>query len=158
MTKNKPLTTKPLFNLRVTLKPPHDVGTNYAGHRLIFDIADGVFEGDRLNGTLIPSGGDWLVRHPNGSFTLDVRICLKTDDGALIYMAYKGRWVMTPEIAAKVLNPDTCTEVDKDEYYQRNLIMFETSAEKYLWLNDIVAVSQGERTPVGISYYVCEVC
>jgi len=157
MTK-KPLSTEPLFNLQVTLKPPHDIGTSYAGRRLIFDIDCGTFEGDRLKGTLIPSGGDWLVRHPDGSFTLDVRICLKTDDDALIYMAYKGRWVMSPEVAAKVLNPATCTEIDKDDYYQRNLIMFETSSDKYRWLNDIVAISQGERTPVGINYYVSEVC
>lgn len=154
----KALTTEPLFNMHVTLKPPHDVGASHVGHRLIFDVASGYFEGERLKGTLKPSGGDWLLRHPDGSFTLDVRVCLETDDGALIYMSYKGRWVMTPEMAAKVLNPATCTEVDKDDYYQRNLIMFETAAKDYLWLNNIVAVSQGERTPAGISYYVSEVC
>ena len=153
----QPLTTKPLFDMHVTLKDPLNVGPSYAGHRLIFDVESGYFEGDRLNGTLKPSGGDWLMRHPDGSFTLDVRVCLETDDGALIYMAYRGRWVIPENIAPKLLSTETCAEVDKDEYYLRTLIMFETSAKQYQWLNDIVAVSQGQRTPVGISYYVMEV-
>lgn len=152
------LSTKPLFDMHVTLKQPLNIGKHYAGHRMIFDVESGYFEGGRLSGRMRPSGGDWLLRHPDGSFTLDVRVCLETDEEALIYMFYRGRWAMSPDIAAKVLNPATCAEVDKDAYYLRNLIMFETSARKYQWLNDIVAVSQGEITPVGISYYVSEVC
>lgn len=156
--KNEPLSSKPLFDMHVTLQQPHVIGDNHNGRRLIFDVKSGYFEGDRLNGQMRPSGGDWLVRHPNNSFTLDVRACLETEDNALIYMSYKGRWVMSPEIADKVLNPETCATVDKNSYYLRNLIMFETSSKKHEWLNDIVAISQGEITPVGISYYVAEVC
>jgi len=156
--KNEPLSTKPLFDMHVTLNPPHDIGKHYNGRRMIFDVKGGYIEGERINGTMKPSGGDWLTQHSDDSFTLDVRVCLETDDKALIYMFYKGRWVMSPEISRKVLNPKTCATVDKNAYYLRNLIMFETSAEEYKWLNNIVAVSQGEITPEGISYYVSEVC
>ena len=86
----KPLTTKPLFDMHVTLKPPHNIGGNYNGHRLIYDVESGYFNGDRLTGTMKPSGGDWLIRHADGSFTLDVRACLETDDNALIYMPIRG--------------------------------------------------------------------
>lgn len=151
------LKTQPLFDMHVTLKEPLNIGSTYAGHRIIFDVDSGFFKGDRLNGILKPSGGDWLMLHPDGSFTLDVRVCLETGDGALIYMNYKGRWIIPENLQQKVLSADTCGDVDKDEYYLRSLIMFETSDARYKWLNELVAVSQGYRTPVGISYNVMAV-
>lgn len=153
----QPLKTQPLFEMHVNLAAPLNVGSTYAGHRIIFDVQSGTFSGDKLNGTLKPSGGDWLMKHPDGSFTLDVRVCLETEDGALIYMNYKGRWIIPDELKRRVMSPETCASVDKDEYYQRNLIMFETSDSRYRWLNDIVGVSQGYRTPQGISYNVMAV-
>lgn len=152
-----PLKTQALFEMHVTLKAPLNVGRSHAGHRIIFDVESGYFEGDKLNGTLKASGGDWLMRHPDGSYTLDVRVCLETQDGALIYMHYKGRWVIPADLHKKVMSVETCEEVDMDDYYLRNSIMFETAAPQYKWLNDIVAVSQGYRTPQGISYNVFEV-
>jgi len=149
--------TEPLFDMHVVLKQPLNIGQSYIGHRMIFDVESGIFEGQKLNGTLKQSGGDWLILHPDGTYTLDVRACLETNDGALIYMNYKGRWVVPDHLHQKVMSADTCEEVDKSEYYQRNLIMFETSDTHYKWLNDLVAVSQGYRTKVGISYNVMAV-
>ena len=155
--KTQALKTQPIFDMHVTLKAPLNIGASYAGQRIIFDVQSGFFEGEKLNGTLKPSGGDWLMRHPDGSYTLDVRVCLETNDGALIYMHYKGRWIIPVHLQKKVMSAHTCNEVDKDEYYQRNLILFETSDARYQWLNELVAVSQGYRTPVGISYNVMAV-
>ena len=152
-----PLNTKPLFEMHVTLKEPLNIGLTYAGHRIIFDVESGFFKGERLNGILRPSGGDWLMLHSDGSYTLDVRVCLETDDGALIYMNYRGRWVIPSHLQQKVLSASISEQVDKDEYYLRTLIMFETSDKRYRWLNDLVAVSQGYRTPKGISYNVMAV-
>ena len=152
-----PLKTQGLFEMHVTLKAPLNVGSSHVGQRLIFDVQSGYFEGQKLKGTLKPSGGDWLLRHPDGSFTLDVRVCLETDDGALIYMSYKGRWVIPDALQAQVLSANTSEQVDKDAYYLRNLIMFETAAPQYQYLNNMVAISQGYRTPQGISYNVFEV-
>ncbi len=149
--------TQPLFSMHVTLKEPLNIGSSYAGHRIIFDVESGYFEGDKLRGALKPSGGDWLMLHSDGSYTLDVRVCLETDDGALIYMNYKGRWVIPNHLKRKVLRKDTCETVEKNEYYLRTLIMFETSDERYTWLNDLVAISQGYRTKAGISYNVMAV-
>jgi len=153
----EPLKTSPLFSMHVRLKKPLNIGATYAGHRIIFDVQEGHFEGEQLNGTLKPSGGDWLMLHPDGSFTLDVRVCLETNDGALIYMNYKGRWVIPKHLREKVLSAELCETVNKDDYYLRNLIMFEVADERYRWLNDIVAVSQGYTTSVGISYDVMAV-
>ena len=143
--------------MHVTLKKPLNIGQSHVGHRIIFDVESCYFERKKLNGTLKPSGGDWLLLHPDGSLTLDVRVCLETDDKALIYMSYKGRWVIPEHLQQQVLSADTFNQVDKDEYYLRNLIMFETSDKRYQWLNELVSVSQGFRTPAGISYHVMAV-
>jgi len=151
------LKTKPLFNMRVTLRDPLNIGISYAGHRIIYDVESGIVQGDKVCGRLKPSGGDWVLRHPDGTFTLDVKVCIETHDGALIFLNWRGRLVIPENIAAKVVSKDTCDGIDKDEYYFRNLIMIETSSERYQWLNNIVAISQGQLIPEGIQYYVMEV-
>ncbi|MEH6449415.1 MAG: DUF3237 domain-containing protein [Oleispira sp.] len=156
-TNNQTIRTEALFDMHVTLKEPLNIGASHVGHRIIFDVESGFFTGEKLKGNLKASGGDWLLMHPDGTYTLDVRVCLETDDGALIYMSYKGRWVIPDHLKQKVLSNETCAEVDPDEYYQRNLILFEVADKRYQWLNNIVAVSQGYRTPVGISYRVMAV-
>lgn len=152
-----PLKTKGLFEMHVMLKAPLMIGGSHVGQRMIFDVHSGYFVGQKLKGVVKPSGGDWLLRHPDGSFTLDVRVCLETDDGALSYMSYKGRWIISEALQAQVFSAKSFKQVDKDAYYLRNLIMFETSAPQYQYLNDLVAVSQGYRTDKGISYNVFEV-
>ena len=51
----------------------------------------GTITGDRVRGQVLNgSGGDWLLLRPDGAGQLDVRITIKTDDDALIYMRYEG--------------------------------------------------------------------
>src|SRR5262252_7556623 len=50
----------------------------------------------------------------------------------------------TPEVMARLAQGET---VDPSEYYFRVAPMFETGAERYAWLNKILAVGVGERLP-----------
>ena len=90
----------------------------------------------------------------DGSVQLDVRLTLETDDGALIYMTYRGVRNSTPEVAERLARGDS---VDPDEYYFRTSPFFETSSEKYAWLNNIVSVAVGERLAAGVKYRVFEI-
>ena len=47
--------------------------------------------------------------------------------------------------------------VDPDTYYLRSLILFETAARPYAWLNKLVAVGVGRREPQATSYDVFEI-
>jgi hypothetical protein len=47
--------------------------------------------------------------------------------------------------------------VGAHEYYLRNAMFFETGAEKYDWLNRIIGVGIGRRTPQAAIYEVYEV-
>ena len=85
------LASRPLFELRLDVPPLIDLGDTPCGRRRIAAVTGGSFEGERLRGTVLGApGGDWLLLRPDGVLVLDVRIVLKTDDGALIYMAYRG--------------------------------------------------------------------
>ncbi len=64
----------PLMTVHADLKPPAGIGAGPYGTRLVFDVTGGHFEGARLRGTLLPSGGDWLLIDAEGVGHLDVRI------------------------------------------------------------------------------------
>jgi len=48
-------------------------------------------------------------------------------------------------------------KVDPKTYYFRMVPLFETSSEKYSWLNKMVAVATGQREATGPTYHVFEV-
>ena len=60
------------------------------GTRTIVQMVGGRFEGPRLKGTVVIPAGDWITNRPDGSYRLDVRFTLRTDDGALILVTYNG--------------------------------------------------------------------
>jgi hypothetical protein len=81
----------------------------------------------------------WLLVRRDGAGQLDVRITIKTDDEALIYMRYEG--ILAGEALPRVLGGEA---VPPAEYYFRTTPYFETSSQKYAWLNKIVAVGVGQ--------------
>lgn len=81
---------EPLMTVHADLKTPVDIGAGPYGTRLVFDVTGGHFEGARLRGTILPSGGDWLLIDTEGVGHLDVRITLETEDGARLYVQYYG--------------------------------------------------------------------
>jgi hypothetical protein len=97
--------TAHLFDIAVDLDPRRDFGNGPLGRRVLFGAAGGSFEGSRLRGEVLPGGGDWTLFRADGTMTLDVRLILKTDDGALLHMTYSGRWVTPSELRSDVADP-----------------------------------------------------
>lgn len=143
-----------LFTLKAAVTQLHDVGPVPAGTRHIDLIGAGTFEGPRLKGELLPGGMDMKTLRADGSMVPNVRLVLRTDDGALIFMHYTGVRHGTPEVMARIARGDA---VSPTEYYLRNAPFFETSAPKYDWLNRIVAVGVGRRMPAHAEYDVFEI-
>jgi hypothetical protein len=149
------LRTAHLFNIRLEVGEMNDLGATPYGNRRIAAVTGGRFEGQELRGTVLPSpGGDWLLLRRDGVLMLDVRITLRTHDDALIYMSYRGmrhgpQWVLDR------LNRGE--KVDPSEYYFRTAPLFETSSEKYSFLNRIISVATGRREPTGPIYDVFQV-
>ena len=147
--------SRPLFVLTLSVPKIEDLGVTPYGARKIATVVAGTFEGDRLRGTVQPSpGGDWLLLRTDGVLCLDVRMTLKTDDGDLIYMSYKGMRHGPKEVMERVNKGEA---VDPALYYFRAVPVFETSSVKYGWLNRAVFVATGRREATGPIYEVHEI-
>ena len=81
---------RPLFAMRLSVRPLQVVGETPVGVRRIGVVFGGVFEGERLSGEVLDGGSDWQILRPDSVLTLDVRLVLKTTDGAVIGMTYRG--------------------------------------------------------------------
>jgi Protein of unknown function (DUF3237) len=127
-----------LFTLTADTTLTGMIANGPMGTRVIVDASTGTFEGPRLRGTVSGPGGDWVTVRADGSMHLDVRILLKTDDGADIYCEYKG------------IGLDGATKITTAP-------MFQTAHESYTWLNDVVAIARGTSGGGQVTYEVYEV-
>jgi hypothetical protein len=149
--------TTHLFDIAVNLDTPLNIGRGPFGQRVFFAAAGGTFQGPRLQGTVLPGGGDWALFRADGAMALDVRLTLRTDDGALLQMTYSGRWVTPPELRAEMGDRANRHQIDPARYYFRTNPLFETGAEQYAWMNDIVCVGSGYLIEGGVAYTVFQV-
>ena len=126
--------TEYLMTLEGTLEPGQPVG-----QRVIVNVPGGSAHGPKINGTLIPPTGDWLIPMADGSFRLDVRGTIKTDDGEFIFFEYSGVIVPTKEIMDRFSKGEVITS--KEEYFI-TAPKFSTASKKYEWLNHIQAIGK----------------
>src|SRR6266550_2822418 len=98
------------------------------GTRTIVQLVGGRFEGPRLKASVQTPAGDWITNRADGSYRLDVRLTLKTDDGAVILVTYNGIGQTTDGGASL-----------------RSAPLFETGDSRYSWLTRLQAVGLGER-------------
>jgi len=146
--------TRLLFTIKLLADKPQVLGRTPAGERRIVAVTGGSFEGERLSGVVEPGGSDWIIGRPDGSLRLDVRLSLRTADGALIGMTYAGFRHGPAEVIERLNRGET---VDPSQYYFRTIPLFETAAPQYAWLNNIVSVARGHRPPEGPVYRVFEI-
>ena len=149
------LKSRHLFTLTLELHPTIEVGETPAGHRRIFAVSGGEFTGEQIRGSVMPLiGSDLLLVGADGGARQDVRLLLRTHDGALVLMTYRGVRHASKEVNDRIARGEA---VDGAEYYLRTAPFFETSSERYSWINRIVSVGVGERRGDGVVYEVHEI-
>jgi Protein of unknown function (DUF3237) len=132
------INARPLMELRLETAATLDVGSTPGGTLTMFPVVGGSFEGERLRGKVLAGGGDWVSVRSDGTFTLDLRVTLETDDGGLIHMTFTG-------------------VRDDANHYFRTAPRFETAAPKYAFLNRLLAVGIGEIRPEGPVHIIEEI-
>jgi hypothetical protein len=142
-----------LLAIRITVDKLHDFGDTPRGTRHIDMLGEGSFEGPKLRGKVI-GGMDQKIFRSDGAMNPNVRLVLKAEDDALIYMHYTGIRHGSKEVMEKIAKGE---EVDPTEYYLRNTPYFETSASQYDWLNRIVSVGVGRRMPDHAAYDIFQI-
>jgi hypothetical protein len=150
----KNVRTKPMFAMRLDVRPLLIVGATPGAYRRVGVVTGGLFEGERLSGAVLDGASDWQTVRNDGSTTLNVRLVLKTEDGALIGMTYQGLRHGPADIIARIEKGEV---VDPASYYFRINPLFETEAAKYDWINRVIAVGIGHRFADGPVYNVFEV-
>lgn len=153
------LESRKLFEIRVPLEPVIDIGKGPLGQLMVFIGSGGTFQGEQLHGTVLPrAGGDWARVRDDGVAAIDVRLCLRTHDGANILMTYQGRLVAEGDAFAYAMDfakPDDPAGASR--YYFRTAPLFETGDARYAWLNRIVTVGIGRTADGGVIYDVYEI-
>jgi hypothetical protein len=76
---------------------------------------------------------------PDGSFRLDVRASLKTDDGEFILIAYNGILAPTKDVMDRFNKGEV---IASNDVYFLTAPRFTTASKKYDWLNTVQAVGK----------------
>ncbi len=118
----KSVRTRPLFVMHLEVKPLQIVGATPTAYRRIGVVPAGSFEGEAL----VRRGARRRQRlaereRADGATTLDVRLVLQTQDGALIGMTYRGIRHGPADVIQRMEHGET---VDPASYYFRINALF----------------------------------
>lgn len=120
----------PLGILTIRVKEHTRLLDDQGGMRVIGVASECRWEGDRLKASnALSEPTDWVSVSPSGTGTVDARMTLQTDDGAIVLVRYSGRIVYRGDAGASVIVAPT----------------FESYDDRYRWLNGIQAIGKGER-------------
>jgi hypothetical protein len=126
----------PLCVVDIVLGDTVWVGDGPAGTRVVAEVGSATVTGERLNGTLAGAAADWLV--VNGTVgTVDVRGTIRTDDDAVIFVQYRGRMDVADGFGSVPFHVAP---------------VFETSDERYAWLNAVQAIGVGTTDGQSVRY------
>jgi hypothetical protein len=141
-----------VFEVRVQVGPPIEVGTVGRGRRRIVPILGGQCHGrdacrELLTGRVLPGGADWQLIHDDGLTEADARYTLETTRGELVYVQNRGIRHAAPGVIEKLLAGQP---VDPSLVYFCSAPIFETSAVDLQFLVRSIFVGIGERYPAEV--------
>jgi len=142
------ITAEYLMTLYAPLDPPQKIDNSLT----IYNVGPGGWvKGPKINGTLIAPAGDWIRIMSDGNLRQDVRLTIKTDEGALIYVTYNGIISRSEEVGKRIASGEALTSAD--EYFLMAPTM-ETSAKAYGWLNRVQCVGKMVEVKTGDKSFV----
>lgn len=147
------LPVRHLCDLRVALETPRAIPTP-RGTVVPYIGKGGRLDGPKLRGEFLPGSVDWVLIGNDGISRLDVRGAMRTDDGALIAFESKGIAKLPPDGRARLAKGE---RLAFSETYLRTTPKFETSDERYLWLNELVLVGYNELSAGQIDFRIYQV-
>jgi hypothetical protein len=139
------------FTAEVTVDPAIEQGPVDGARARFIPITGGIVRG-RVNGRILPYGGDWQTVRPGGLTEIIARYFLELDDGTIVEVTNPGVRTATEEVIGQLTAGEP---VDPDAYYMRTQPTFRVAGERYDWMNRTVFAARGLRTPdnVTIDFY-----
>ena len=142
------------FGLTVTLGTPIELGTGPAGRRRFIPITGGSVTGPKLNGIVLPGGGDWQTIGADGTTEVHARYAMRADDGTTVEIDNPGVRVAAPEIIARLTAGE---DLDPSLYYFRTSPRFMLPPGRHDWLRRHVFVAVGIRHPANVELKIYQV-
>jgi Protein of unknown function (DUF3237) len=142
-----------VFSMRVELAPPVEQGEIDGGRKRFIAITGGRIYGPRLQGSVLPGGGDWQTIMPGGLTRLEARYFVKSSDGTIIEVTNVGVRTAAAEVIERLAKGEN---VDPSLYYFRTTPSFRVSGTSQSWMQRAAFVARGIRRPdhVVIDYYI----
>lgn len=145
---------RPFCTLEIEAGSVRNPGMGRLGQRRIIPIIGGRVSGPRLSGRILPGGADWMTVSHDGVSLMDARYAFETDDGAIVEIIDQGfrhgpETVMKSLVAGEAVPPKA--------YYMRSTVRFETGHPAYAYVNRMVFVGTGAKTPTGVQIDVYSV-
>ena len=130
----------PLATARLTLGEMLFLPETPIGTRVVAEITDTVYDGERLKARQKgAAAADWATVSATGIATIDVRTTLETEDGALLFVSYRGRGNFGDPTAPVFVAP-----------------LFDTGDPRYAWLTQLQAVAKGRLQDGALVYEMYE--
>lgn len=130
------VSTEYLMTLCAPVDPPKAVDATLA----IYNVRPGGWvSGPKIRGKLVSPTADWLRIMPSGVSRFDARGAIETDDGELIYLTFGGVLHLEEREANRLRNGEV---LKADDCYSITTPTFQTSSQKYFWLNRIQAIGK----------------
>lgn len=130
------------FTATVQLAMPIDLGSTEGVQKRLVPIIGGHVTGPRLEGVVLPGGGDWQSILPDGMTRVFARYTLRAIDGTHISVANRGIRRGPAEILTRITAGE---QVDRDAYYFRTAPQFDVGAGPHRWLAEHVFICSAAR-------------
>ena len=132
-----------VFELRVEVDLERRIGHGTSEALGFTPITGGTVVGPRLNGRVLPGGGDWWVARSDVT-QLDARYLLEADDGTVIDVVNRGYYVASDDLEQRLAAGEPVTE---EELYYRTAPVFQTDAAAHRWLAERQFIGMARPEP-----------
>ena len=141
-----------VFDARIDVAAPVEIGVTAAGARRVIAITGGTVSGPGLAGRVLPGGADYQTIAADGLTQLHARYVIEAQDGARIYVENTGLRFGPPEALERLRRGEP---VDPGLIYFRTAPRFETAAPHLAWMQACLFLATGARAPdhVALSVY-----
>ncbi len=142
-----------VFEARVKVDPPLEMGEAGGVRRRIVPIAGGTVEGPRFKGEILALGADWQAIREDGLTEVLARYVIRAEDGTMISVVNQGIRRASPPVIRRLLAGQP---VDPSLVYFRAAPTFEVGPGPHAWLGENLFITAGVRRPdsVEIRFYI----
>lgn len=147
-------TLRHVFDVRIQVATPWEVGATAAGERRVIAITGGTVAGPELSGTVLPGGADYQTIAPHGLTHLHARYAIETEAGERVYVENTGIRFGPPDALERIRRG---LPIDPALIYFRTAPRFETAAPRLAWMATTLFIASGERAPDEVRLSVFQV-